>query len=181
VFVHHEVGLTSVSDAWHFLVACGATLASTHGIQPHDIILGESRSLLTFPIRRQKKKVIVNCNDLICDFFFFFPKKTSYLIPALRRPPSRGLATSPVAAAAGYGSCDSPFGVPAFPQHGGFGAAPAFPHQGFGAQALSVPSIVYLITSSRPDFAAYITDDPMGRPRPRPTRSTSWYLSCCSG
>jgi hypothetical protein len=75
VFVHHEVGLTSVSDAWHFLVACGATLASTHGIQPHDIILGESRSLLTFPIRRQKKKVIVNCNDLICDFFFFFPEK----------------------------------------------------------------------------------------------------------
>jgi hypothetical protein len=50
--------------------------------------------------------------------------------------------------------------APAFPQHGGFDAAPAFPHQGFGAQALSVLSIIYLITSSRPDFAAYIADDP---------------------
>jgi hypothetical protein len=52
-----------------------------------------------------------------------------------------------------------PFGAPAFPQHGGFGAAPAFPHQGFGAQALSVPSVVCLITSFRPDFDAHITND----------------------
>jgi acyl CoA:acetate/3-ketoacid CoA transferase alpha subunit len=73
------------------------------------------------------------------------------------------------------------FGLTAFPQRGGFGAAPTFPHQGFGAQALSVPSVVYLVTSSRPDFAAYITDDPMGRPRPRPTGSTSWCFSCRSG
>lgn|SRR6266850_758930 len=67
----------------------------------------------------------------------------------------------------------------------GFGpatfGAPAFPHHGFGAQAPAFPSMVYLITSSRPDFAAYITDDPMGRPRPRPTGSTSWCFSCRSG
>jgi hypothetical protein len=47
VFVHHEVGLTSVNDAWQFLIAYGASLASTHGIQPQDIILGESRNLLS--------------------------------------------------------------------------------------------------------------------------------------
>ncbi|KAI0278987.1 hypothetical protein BC826DRAFT_1082411 [Russula brevipes] len=44
-----------------------------------------------------------------------------------------------------------------------------------------MPSMVYLITSSRPGFAAYITDDPMGCPRPRPTGSTSWCFSCRSG
>ncbi|KAI0288480.1 hypothetical protein BC826DRAFT_1037903, partial [Russula brevipes] len=44
-----------------------------------------------------------------------------------------------------------------------------------------MPSVVYLITSSRPGFATYITDDLMGRPRPRPTGSTSWRISCHSG
>ncbi|KAH9003771.1 hypothetical protein EDB86DRAFT_2273783 [Lactarius hatsudake] len=73
------------------------------------------------------------------------------------------------------------FGAPAFPQHGGFGGGPVFPHHGFGAQAPPMPSIVYLVTSARPDFAAYITDNPMGRPRPRETRSTSWCFSCRSG
>jgi hypothetical protein len=42
VFVHHETGLASVNDAWQFLIARGASLASTHGIKPHDIVLGES-------------------------------------------------------------------------------------------------------------------------------------------
>ena len=75
------------------------------------------------------------------------------------------------------------FGPPAFatPQRGWFGAAPAIPHHGVGAQAPPIPSMVYLITSSQPDFGAYITDDPMGRPRPRPTGSTSWCFSCRSG
>ena|SRR6267154_3113575 len=47
VFVHHEVGLTSVNDTWQLLIARGASLASAHGIQPQDIILGESRNLLS--------------------------------------------------------------------------------------------------------------------------------------
>src|SRR5712691_7744912 len=74
--------------------------------------------------------------------------------------------------------------VPGICRATGFGpaafAAPAFPHHGVGAQAPPIPSMVYLITSSRPDFEAYITDDPVGRPRPRPTRSTSWCFSCRS-
>lgn len=81
------------------------------------------------------------------------------------------------------------FGAPAFggnalafpQQHGGFGGPHAFPHHGFGAQAPPMPSIVYLVTSPRLDFTAYITDNPMGRPRPRETRSTSWCFSCRSG
>lgn len=92
--------------------------------------------------------------------------------PSLLPVPGIGRAT-------GFGPAT--FGVPAFPQRGGFGASPAFPHHGFGVQAPVFPSMVYLITSSRPDFAAYITDDPMGRPRPRPTGSTSWCFSCRSG
>ena len=65
------------------------------------------------------------------------------------------------------------FGAPAFG-----GGAMAFPHHGFGTP---MPSIVYLVTSARPDFAAYITDNPMGRPRPRATRSTSWCFTSRSG
>ena len=38
MFVHHEVGLTSVNDAWQFLVACDASLASTHGIQRKAVV-----------------------------------------------------------------------------------------------------------------------------------------------
>jgi hypothetical protein len=37
-FVHHEAGLTSVNDAWQFLIACGASLASTHGIQRKAVV-----------------------------------------------------------------------------------------------------------------------------------------------
>jgi hypothetical protein len=40
VFVHHEMGLPSVNDAWQFLIARGASLASTHAIKLHHIILG---------------------------------------------------------------------------------------------------------------------------------------------
>lgn len=68
--------------------------------------------------------------------------------------------------------------MPSIPGIGGFGApafgggAMGFPHHGgFGAP---ISSIVYLVTSARADFAAYLTDNPMGRPRPRATRSTSW-------
>ena len=56
VFVHHELGLTSVNDAWELLIAHSASLASTHGIQPHDIILGESRNLLSHPYQASKEK-----------------------------------------------------------------------------------------------------------------------------
>jgi hypothetical protein len=43
VFVHHEMELTSVNDAWQFLIARAASLASTHAIKPHDIVLGNSK------------------------------------------------------------------------------------------------------------------------------------------
>ena len=47
VFVHHELGLASANAAWKLLVARGASLASTHGIQPQDLILGECRETLS--------------------------------------------------------------------------------------------------------------------------------------
>ncbi|KAH9054778.1 hypothetical protein EDB87DRAFT_1688903 [Lactarius vividus] len=142
LFAHHETGLASVNAAWRLLIARGATLASTHGIMPQDVIL-VTRSL--------------RIDDYQIDDW----KPSPPPVPGIGR--ARG------------------FGAPAFPQHGGFGGAPAFPHHGFGAQAPPMPSIVYLVTSARPDFVAYITDNPMGRPRPRETRSTSWCFSCRSG
>jgi hypothetical protein len=56
VFVHHEAGLTSANDAWQLLIASGASLASTHGIQPQDIILGESRNLLSLSYQASKEE-----------------------------------------------------------------------------------------------------------------------------
>ena len=169
VFVHHEMELASVNDAWQFLIARCASLASTHVIKPHDIILGNQFFFPSVP-----DILVSNLSP-----FLFEPVTRSLRIDDHQvddwRPPALPLVPA--------GSRATGFGAPAFPQRGGFGAAPVFPHHasGFGAQALSVPSIVYLITSSRPDFAAYITDDPMGRPRPRPTGSTSWCFSCRSG
>ena len=43
VFVHHETGLGSVNDVWQFLITRGASLASTHGVDPQNLILGRSR------------------------------------------------------------------------------------------------------------------------------------------
>jgi hypothetical protein len=63
VFVHHEVGLTSVNDAWQLLIACGASLASAHGIQPQDIILGESRNLLSLLYQASKEVITINGPD----------------------------------------------------------------------------------------------------------------------
>lgn len=41
VFVHHEMALASVNDAWQFLIARSASLASSHGVKPQDVILGK--------------------------------------------------------------------------------------------------------------------------------------------
>ncbi|KAA1467028.1 hypothetical protein DENSPDRAFT_868817 [Dentipellis sp. KUC8613] len=60
----------------------------------------------------------------------------------------------------------------------------AHQHQLFashGAFAGPVPTIVYLFTSEDPEMEAYCTDDPMGTPRPREVRSTSWTYNCSSG
>ncbi|KAI0270395.1 hypothetical protein BC834DRAFT_967197 [Gloeopeniophorella convolvens] len=82
------------------------------------------------------------------------------------------------AAASGFGARA---GIGGFSSHApGFGAHPHMHMQGMQAQ-MQIPSIVYLVTSAAPDANAYVTDDPMGRPRLRETRSTSWCFSCRSG
>ncbi|KAI0061298.1 hypothetical protein BV25DRAFT_1857529 [Artomyces pyxidatus] len=89
---------------------------------------------------------------------------------------------------------------PVFPQHGHpqFGGNNRFPGAnnrfpganvghgfgggGFGFQnATPIPSLIYLFTSWRHDVQGYITDNPMGRPRPREYRSTSWCYACSGG
>ncbi|KAH9977429.1 hypothetical protein BJV74DRAFT_888489 [Russula compacta] len=148
VFVHHEMALASVNDAWQFIIARGASLASSHSVKPQDLIL------VTRSLRIDDHRV----EDW---------SPSPLPMPGIGR-------------AIGFGPSAS--GAPAFPQRGGFGgSAPAFSHHGFGAHAPAMPSIVYLVTSARPDFAAYITDNPMGRPCPRPRGSTSWCFSCRSG
>ncbi len=65
VFVHHEMGLASVNDAWQLLIARGESLALTHGIQPQDIILGKSKGLLSFLYLASEEIIIngPNCNN----------------------------------------------------------------------------------------------------------------------
>ncbi|KZV65276.1 hypothetical protein PENSPDRAFT_655938 [Peniophora sp. CONT] len=63
--------------------------------------------------------------------------------------------------------------------HFGSRTAPGFGSP-FGSP-MAAPNLVYLFTSGRQDIVPYLTDDPMGRPRPQSTRSTSWCFSCSSG
>jgi hypothetical protein len=47
--------------------------------------------------------------------------------------------------------------------------------------APEMPTIVYLFTSSKKEFQPYITDSPMGVPRPQERRSTNWCYTCRAG
>ena len=151
LFVHHESGIVSINAAWRLLIAHGTAVASTHGIMPQDVILG---------------KVLVSL--------------TTHCSPPTQTTVTRSLRVNDhqiddwtPSSSFGMGHSMG-FGAP-----GGFGGGSmGFPHHGF---APPMPTIVYLVTSSRPDFAAYLTDNPMGRPRPRATRSTSWCFNCRFG
>ena len=63
------------------------------------------------------------------------------------------------------------------PQHPGFGSF----GQVESEPPLPMPQVVYLFTSPKPGHTAYITDDPMGIPRPPEFRSTNWTYMCSSG
>jgi len=56
---------------------------------------------------------------------------------------------------------------------------PAFPVPMLPAEMLSEPSMVYLVTSSRPDFQAYVTDEPMSALSQHSTKSSSLsHIDC---
>jgi len=52
------------------------------------------------------------------------------------------------------------------------------PYHQHRAQASSDPSMVYLVTSSRPDFGTYVTDELLHALAQDHTGSASWCLSC---
>ncbi|KAI0028953.1 hypothetical protein K488DRAFT_57492, partial [Vararia minispora EC-137] len=52
-------------------------------------------------------------------------------------------------------------------------------HDSFNSPAM--PTIVFLFTSGTNGFKSYITDKPMGEPRPQECGSTSWCYSCQVG
>ncbi|KAH9016110.1 hypothetical protein EDB85DRAFT_2208713 [Lactarius pseudohatsudake] len=100
LFAHHETGLASVNTAWRLLIARGATLASTHGIMPQDVIL-VTRSL--------------RIDDHQIDDW----KPSPPPVPSIGRATGFGAPAFPQHG--GFG------GAPAFPHHG-FGAqAPPMP------------------------------------------------------
>ncbi|KAI0288497.1 hypothetical protein BC826DRAFT_1107713 [Russula brevipes] len=57
-------------------------------------------------------------------------------------------------------------------------SSPAFPVPVLPAEMLSEPSMVYLVTSSRPDFEAYVTDEPSSAFSQHPTNSSSSHIVC---
>ena len=155
LFVHNETGLVCVNAAWRLLIAHGATVASTHGIMPQDVILGKSAifSLRDPQLTETNRNVSTVTRSL---------RVNDYQIddwsPSMPSIPGIG------------------FGAPGFG-----GGAMGFPSSHHGGFAAPIPSIVYLVTSSRLDFTAYLTDNPMGRPRPRATRTTSWCYNSRNG
>jgi len=56
--------------------------------------------------------------------------------------------------------------------------SPAFPVPVLPAEMLSEPSMLYLVTSSRTDFQAYVTDEPLGALSQHPTNSSSSHIDC---
>ncbi|ETW79605.1 hypothetical protein HETIRDRAFT_445465 [Heterobasidion irregulare TC 32-1] len=73
---------------------------------------------------------------------------------------------------------------PAFLTNPPFNHSPSHGHSfgQFGNNQVSAPPrIVYLFTSASPDHKVFWTDNPMGKPRPREYRSTSWTYSGSSG
>jgi len=56
--------------------------------------------------------------------------------------------------------------------------SPAFPVPVLPADMLSEPPVVYLVTSSRPDFKAYVTDEPLSAFSQHPTNSSSSHIVC---
>jgi len=55
---------------------------------------------------------------------------------------------------------------------------PAFPVPLLSAEALSEPSMVYFVTSSRADFEAYVTDEPLSALPQHSTGSSSSHIGC---
>jgi len=55
---------------------------------------------------------------------------------------------------------------------------PAFPVPVLPAEVLSGPPIVYLVTSSRPDFQAYVTNEPLSALPQHSTGSSSSHMGC---
>jgi len=54
----------------------------------------------------------------------------------------------------------------------------AFPVPVLPVEMLSEPSMLYLVTSSRPDFEAYVTDEPLSAFYQHPTNSSSSHMVC---
>jgi len=55
---------------------------------------------------------------------------------------------------------------------------PAFPVPVLPEEMLSEPSMVYLVTSSRPDFKPYVTNEPLSTLYQHPTNSSSSHIVC---
>ncbi|KAI0289110.1 hypothetical protein BC826DRAFT_1107217 [Russula brevipes] len=132
VRVCHKTGLASAKAAWEFLVVNGASLASTHGVEPQALIL----------VTRYER------ND---DY-----DATGWLSSL---GPRRAIEFSSTAS-----------------------DGPAFPVPERRAEAPLDTSIVNLITSFQPDFATYITDEPVNVSPEHSTGSSPSLLGPrCSG
>ncbi|KAI0041685.1 hypothetical protein FA95DRAFT_1640934 [Auriscalpium vulgare] len=70
-----------------------------------------------------------------------------------------------------------------FPGHNPFAGHQQHVHH-FGAgpfNPVPIPTLVYLFTSGKEGFSAYITDNALGKPRPQEFRSTAWMFACQAG
>lgn len=182
VWVTRESGFESTSEAWWYLLQNAQQVAERHGRKSHELVL--STYLPTFPLSQFTSHAItlrpVTSETTVQDFTI-----NDHSPPHLPHP-NRGF--------------QSQRSNPHFPVHHSMAQPshiPGFCHPHFGAQP-DIPKVLYLFTSStmfdfatndskegeqetKESFVPYWTDDPMGKPRPREMRSTSWSYGGNSG
>ena len=160
VFVIRRVYMDSVNNAWKFLLNSAQQIAESHGVDPHQLILSSSSpSIRPHPPKNIDGRPAVTQTITINDHRVKDCSPPPLPMPGQRQGPA--FLTNP------------PFNHS--PSHGhSFGR--------FGnTQVAAPPRIVYLFTSASPDHKVFWTDNPMGKPRPREYRSTSWTYSGSSG
>jgi hypothetical protein len=135
VRVCHKTGLASVKAAWEFLVVNGASIASRHGVEPQALVLGMSQGRFNI-----LEPTTLTLFLAILQLVTRYERNDDY-------DATGWLSSLGHRRAIEFGSTASD--------------GPAFPVPERCAEAPLDTPIVNLITSFQPDFATYITDEPM--------------------
>lgn len=159
VFTRRQERLACGNETWKYFLEHAVALADRHGVEAHSLLLSEY-SHHTVAVCSASSRLISDHRTVTRTLSVNDSQVYDRSPPPLLRP---GIPNAIMHHhTAHFGARTHGFGSP------------------FGGPVMT-PNLVYLFTSSKGDVASYITDDPMGRPRPHQTRSTNWCFSFSSG